>query len=273
MVDRRAYRRLDRYVASDLTIESLYRSRLIFAAIALLFALTSGAACTESTPKALTAAKAGGLDARSKNQTCLAPNNPGGRIILEKAYGPFTRPLMMVERRERGLIYIAEMPGRVKAIDIATGNVSTVLDLVGKVGTFFEQGLLGLAIHPTRPYAYVTVERDADATSLKDLPYRAEILRFDVSADGRTFDPASEKLILRIDRPTTDHYPGNLIFGPNDGFLYIGVGDGGQYADIPANTTYDPNLLLGSILRIDVDGGDRYAVPKDNPFVGGGARP
>lgn len=248
------------------------RSRVVPAALALVFALISAAACSESVPKPLTTAKVAGLDARPSNKTCLAPSNPGGRILLEKAYGPFARPLMMVERRERGLIYVAEMQGRVKAIDTATGNVSTVLDLVGKVGTFFDQGLLGLAIHPTKPYAYLTVERDADATTLPDLPNRAEIIRFDISADGRTFDPATEKLILRIDRPTNDHYPGNLIFG-SDGYLYIGVGDGGMYADIPANTKYDPNLLLGSILRIDVDGGDPYAIPKDNPFVAGGARP
>ncbi len=237
--------------------------------------MASAAACSESTPKPLATPKVGGLDARLSNKTCLAPSDPGGRILLQKAYGPFSRPLAMIERRDRGLVYVAEMAGRVKAVDTATGNVITVIDLVGKVGTFFDQGLLGLAFHPSKPYAYVTVERDADATTLKDLPYRAEILRFDVSADGRTFDPASEKLILRIDRPTTDHYPGNLVFGPADGYLYIGVGDGGQYADIPANVKYDPNLLLGSILRIDVDatGPAPYAIPKDNPFVGGDARP
>lgn len=250
----------------------MHGSRVFVVGAAFALAVTQAAACDEHKPPPLGDAKVVGLEARPSNTTCLAPANPGGRIRLEKKYGPFTRPLMAVERRDRGVLYVAEMPGRVKVVDLVTNNVTTALDLVGKVGSFFDQGLLGLALHPTKPYAYVTVERDPDAKSLPDNPYRSEILRFDVSADGRTFDPASEKLVLRVDRPTNDHYAGNLIFGP-DGFLYIGVGDGGMYADIPANTKYDPNLLLGSILRIDVDGGDPYAVPKDNPFVAGGARP
>jgi uncharacterized repeat protein (TIGR03806 family) len=227
-------------------------------------ASVGGSGCDETLPRELTPPPpAARFDARPANATCLAPAVPPGRVRLEPAFTGFYRPLAMVDRPERGLVYVAEMPGRVKVLDRATGQTSVALDLVGKVGTYFEQGLLGLALHPTKPWAYVTVERDADATSRKDLPVRAEILRFTVSADGKSLDPASEKLVLRIDRPSTLHYPGTLLFG-KDGFLYIGVGDGGR--DVPK---YPTDSLLGSILRIDVDSAEPYAIPADNPFVGG----
>lgn len=236
--------------------------------VVLLLAISSAVACTESLPAPLdAAARKSGLDARPSNTTCVAPNVASGRVRLQPAFEGFRRPLAMVDRPERGLTYVAEMAGRVKVIDRATGAVSVALDLVGKVGTYFEQGLLGLAVHPTKPYAYVTVERDADATTLKDLPFRAEILRFTIAEGGRTFDPASEKVVLRVDRPSTLHYPGTLEFGP-DGMLYIGVGDGGR--DVPV---YPTDSLLGSILRIDVDKAEPYAIPPDNPFAGGGGRP
>jgi glucose/arabinose dehydrogenase len=88
-------------------------------------------------------------------------------------------------------------------------------------------------------------------------------------------DPASERVILRIDQPYPNHNGGMIDFGP-DGFLYVGMGDGGAGGD-PENRARDLSTLLGKILRIDVDGRDpglEYAVPGDNPYVGrAGARP
>lgn len=213
-----------------------------------------------------------GLDARPANATCFAPAAPASRVRLEPALGgaAFDKPVDMVDKDDQGLVYIAEMPGRVKVFDRATGGVSTVLDLVGKVGSYFEQGLLGMAVHPRDRFLYLTVERDTDATSRSDLPFRSEILRFDLSADGKTADPTTEKVLLRLDRPTTLHYAGTLKFGP-DGMLYIGVGDGGRYyADV--NVRPDSSTLLGTILRVDVDGAWPYAIPPDNPYAAGGGR-
>ncbi len=244
------------------------RSSLVWlVVVAAAISALVGVGCEEKIPKDTTAPAAARFDARVSNTTCAAPPLPAGRVRLEPAFTGFYRPVAMVDRPERGLVYVAEMPGRVKVFDRATGQNSTAIDLVGKVGSYFEQGLLGLAIHPTKPYAYLTVERDADASSLPDLPVRAEIIRFDISADGKTFDPASEKLVLRVDRPTLLHYPGTLLFG-RDGFLYIGVGDGGRDVD-----RFPTDSLLGSILRVDVDGGSPYAIPPDNPFAKGGGRP
>jgi uncharacterized repeat protein (TIGR03806 family) len=246
------------------------------AAVALAVVASAGiGACTETLPQTLTAppALASGLDARPQNTTCTAPAVPQGRVRLEPAFTGFKYPLDMVDRPDRGLLYVAEMQGRIKVVDRANGQVSTALDLVGKVGTdgVIDQALFGLAMHPTKPYAFVMVDRLSDTTTLKDKPFRAELLRFTLSADGRTFDPASEKLILRIDRPRDLHYPGTLKLGP-DGFLYVGVGDGGRnYA--PDVLRYDPTQLLGSVLRLDVDSGEPYGIPADNPFVAGGGRP
>ncbi len=223
-----------------------------------------------------------GLAARPPNPSCVAPAPPKGRVLLEPAFGgvAFDRPVEMIERRSEGRVYVAEMPGRVKVIDTTTGDVTTALDIVGRVGSYFDQGLLGMALHPTAPYLYLTVERDRDATTREDLPYRSEIVRFRTDDGGKTFDPASETVLLRLDRPTADHYAGTLRYGP-DGFLYIGVGDGGAFY-APASMRWDPNQLLASILRVDAwpyadgssePGAPPYRIPTDNPYASGGGRP
>lgn len=128
-----------------------------------------------------------------------------------------------------------------------------------------EEGLLGLAFHPRyrengQFFVYYTT---------KDAPHTSVISRFRVSADPQKGDPASEEELLRIPQPFWNHNGGNMVFGP-DGYLYIGLGDGGNAND-PLGHGQNLGTLLGSILRIDVDHRDpglAYAIPKDNPFVG-----
>ncbi len=242
--------------------------KLICSFSAVVLGLGAMAACDETLPPELTvAAPVARLETRPANLTCVAPAPPSGRVKLVPAFKGLYRPIVMVDRPSLPFVYVAEMPGRVRTVDRATGAIATALDLVGRVGTSAEQGLVGMVMHPSKPYVYVVVERDADATSLKDLPSRAEILRFETKDGGRTFDPSSEMLVLRIDRAFPIHYPGTLEFGP-DGFLYIGAGDGGRA--VPA---YPTDQLPGSVLRIDVDGGTPYAIPPDNPYAKGGGRP
>ena len=107
-------------------------------------------------------------------------------------------------------------------------------------------------------------------------PRRSVISRFSVAAGGDAADPASERVLLEIPQPFSNHNGGQIAFGP-DGYLYVGVGDGGKAGD-PFGNGQDRSTLLGTILRIDVDAVDEqgaYAVPADNPFAadGGGARP
>lgn len=129
-----------------------------------------------------------------------------------------------------------------------------------------EEGLLGFAFHPRYKqtgefFLYYTTTEE---------PQLSVISRFRVSSDNPDkADPNSEEVLLRIKQPFWNHNGGTLAFGP-DGYLYIGLGDGGSARD-PFGHGQNLKTLLGSILRIDVDHkdpGKNYAVPKDNPFVG-----
>ena len=135
-----------------------------------------------------------------------------------------------------------------------------------------EEGFLGLAFHPKykqngKFYAYYTTT---------SAPRVSVISEFTVSKnDPNKADPKSEREVLRIPQPFWNHNGGTICFGP-DGYLYIGLGDGGKGGD-PFGNGQNLSTWLGSILRIDVDNQDKgkgYAVPKDNPFVGKeGAKP
>ncbi|AVR47275.1 hypothetical protein C7S20_00945 [Christiangramia fulva] len=143
-----------------------------------------------------------------------------------------------------------------------------------------ERGLLGLAFHPD--YAsngrffvyYVAPPEDPDYNNL------SRIAEFHVSSDTNKADKSTEKAILEIDQPQFNHEGGTIAFGP-DGYLYISIGDGGNKNDIGFGHVSDwyatneggngqdiEQNLLGNILRIDVDSGDPYGIPADNPFAG-----
>jgi glucose/arabinose dehydrogenase len=144
------------------------------------------------------------------------------------------------------------------------------LDLRGKVHDWMgrganEQGLLGLAMHPNykdNGYFYVYYSHASEAKSV--------VSRFTVSkSDPNRADPDSEQIVLEIDQPYQNHNGGSIEFGP-DGYLYVGLGDGGDRND-PHGHGQNLSTLLGSILRIDVDrpaAGQPYGIPADNPFVG-----
>ena len=132
-----------------------------------------------------------------------------------------------------------------------------------------EQGLLSVAFPPgfaAKRYFYVDYTRSPDGATV--------VARYRVSVgDANVADPASEEVILTIPQPFANHNGGQLAFGP-DGYLYIGMGDGGSGGD-PLNNGQSPGTLLGKLLRIDVESGTvPYGVPPDNPFVGvAGFRP
>jgi len=158
--------------------------------------------------------------------------------------------LFVVEKK--GIIRIVNENGQLR--DTAFLNI----DL--KVGpSRGEQGLLGLAFHPNyaqNGYFYVNYTNDAGNT---------HIARFRVSANNPNIaDPASELVLLSIDQPYDNHNGGDLNFGP-DGYLYIGMGDGGSGGD-PENRSQNPQSLLGKMLRLDVNKTSPY-IPADNPYV------
>ncbi|MCA9542244.1 MAG: PQQ-dependent sugar dehydrogenase, partial [Myxococcales bacterium] len=131
-----------------------------------------------------------------------------------------------------------------------------------------EEGLLGLAFHPEyaengRFYIYYSANGGVCPAGTDRCSVLAELRR----ADRRRADPASERRLLVIGEPYGNHNGGDLHFGP-DGLLYVGVGDGGSGGD-PRGNGQNPRTLLGSILRIDVDGAAPYGIPADNPFADG----
>lgn len=239
-------------------------SSLAAVLLPLVIALATPLACSEQLPAPLLPPDGGArFEARPANATCLAPPLSVGRVRLAPTYEGFVNPMAMQLRADRGLLYVGEVAGRIKAYDLATKQITTALDLSATVSRQHE-GLFGFVTHPTKPYIYLAVERDLDPKTAGENLNRGEIIRLTSNDGGRTYDPASETLILRVDRPGVLHPLGTLRFD-KDGSLYIAVGEVG----LP----YTTSELYGSILRLDVDGGTPYAIPPDNPYAKGGGRP
>ena len=162
-----------------------------------------------------------------------------------------------------GTLLVNERAGRVLALDPDSGEASTFLDIRDRVLGGGEQGLLGLALDPDWPdegRAFVHY------TGLDGDPVLAE---FRASDDGSitVLDPSTERQLLTLDDPYANHNGGQLAFGP-DGYLWMSLGDGGAGGD-PFDNGQNPSVLLGKILRIDVESGDPYGIPADNPFANG----
>jgi glucose/arabinose dehydrogenase len=167
-------------------------------------------------------------------------------------------PVHLTSPPDDDRLFVVEQPGRIRIIRDGTLLATPFLDITAKVGSGGERGLLGLAFHPhfaTNGFFYVDyTDRDGDT----------RVERYAVSSDPARADATSAKLILAVDQPFSNHNGGLVAFGP-DGMLYIGLGDGGGGGD-PHDNGQNRATLLGSLLRIDVDRGDPYAIPADNPF-------
>jgi glucose/arabinose dehydrogenase len=148
-------------------------------------------------------------------------------------------------------------------------TTSNVLDITDRVVFRNVHGLLGLAFHPnypTDPRAYVAYTHEASAGVIV-----LRISEFTTADSGATLNPASEQMLFEMAQPGGHNNGGHLLFGP-DGFLYLGIGDGGNddSASGVAGNGQLTNNLLGKILRVDVNGSTgsrRYRIPADNPFA------
>ena len=178
----------------------------------------------------------------------------------------FSRPVALQHAGD-GRLFVVEQEGRIQVFepDPAASVTGTFLDLRDRVLFGGEQGLLGLAFHPNydeNGFFFV----DYVAAN----PRRTVVARFSVDPlDPDRADPNSEVVILEVGQPFSNHNGGKIAFGP-DGFLYIGLGDGGSAGD-PEGHGQNLTTPLGAILRIDVDhpgGGRNYGIPTDNPLVG-----
>ena len=190
-----------------------------------------------------------------------------GGVQLEHCFKglTFKRPVFLTSGDGTDRLYVVEQGGVIRSFEQRedVSETRVFLDLskqISREGN--EEGLLGLAFHPrfkTTREVFVYYSKRGLASS--------RVSRFRVDSEGAA-DPASEEALLEVTQPWRNHNGGMLAFGP-DGFLYIGLGDGGAAGD-PHGNGQNKGTLLGSILRIDVDtktGDLAYGIPADNPFV------
>jgi glucose/arabinose dehydrogenase len=234
------------------------------AAIALAFVVI-GAACDRAAPNGPAPTRAASPSPPSPSPSPTeTPDIPlkDVRVRLVRV-AMLEQPLGLAVRAGDPALYIAEKTGRVMAVRDGRVDPRPVLDLSEEVSLGGEQGLLGLAFSPTGEHLYV---------NFTDLRGDTHITEFRM--EGGRVDPRSRREVLFVDQPFSNHNGGNLAFGP-DGYLYIGLGDGGSGGD-PFGNAQSLATLLGKMLRIDPRPaeGRRYRIPPDNPFVGRpGARP
>ncbi len=164
-----------------------------------------------------------------------------------------------------GRLFVVEQPGLIRVIQDDKLLPEPFLDISERVSCCGERGLLGLAFHP---------EYDQNGlffVNYTDLNGDTVISRLQVSSNPELADQASEVQLLGVAQPYPNHNGGGLAFGP-DGYLYIGLGDGGSGGD-PLDNAQNTQNLLGKLLRLDVDQGDLYAIPPDNPYAQDGGAP
>ena len=191
-------------------------------------------------------------------------------ISLSAEAGGFSLPVHVTHAGDgTGRLFVVEQGGRIRILAGGTVSLDPFLDISSRVACCGERGLLSAAFPPgfaSKGYFYVNYTRIADGATV--------VARYRVfPGNDNAADPASEEIVLTVPQPFANHNGGQLAFGP-DGYLYIGMGDGGGGGD-PLGAGQNPGTLLGKLLRIDTESGTvPYGVPADNPFVGAaGFRP
>jgi glucose/arabinose dehydrogenase len=204
--------------------------------------------------------------AGGKSVTFTATGVASGNVTLgfDRIATGLSAPLFLGAPPGDARLFVVEQAGRVRVIENGQLLATPFLDLTSKVWyDGGERGLLSMAFHPqfaSNGYLYVCY------TDIRDGSVVVE--RYTVTADRRSVDLATAKRIIAVPHPAYygNHNGGLVAFGP-DGKLYLGVGDGGGGGD-PLGSGQSLTTLLGKLVRIDVDAGDPYAVPPDNPFAG-----
>ncbi|HUR81277.1 MAG TPA: PQQ-dependent sugar dehydrogenase [Thermoanaerobaculia bacterium] len=180
-------------------------------------------------------------------------------IVFEPVATDLDNPVSITHAGDSRL-FITEQDGLVRIYDGTRMLPEAFLDLRSLVSTGGERGLLSVAFHPD--YAH----NGFFFVNYTDVNGDTVVARYSVSTSNpNRAEPASVKRLLFVDQPYPNHNGGQLQFGP-DGYLYIGMGDGGSAGD-PENRAQDRSQLLGKMLRIDVNAGGSYAIPPSNPYA------
>lgn len=179
----------------------------------------------------------------------------------------FDQPVFMLQPPgEERVWFVVEKGGKVYRIR-NDGLPRLAIDLGKQVEAGpMEAGLLGMAFHPRfadNGLVFLSYTR-------KGAPLTSVLARYRSHDGGRSIDPMSERVLLEVKQPYSNHNGGHIAFGP-DGYLYYGLGDGGSAGD-PQGYAQNRDSLLGAMLRLDVDSGFPYSIPPDNPFAKGPGR-
>ncbi len=190
-------------------------------------------------------------------------------LVWQPVIEGLTQPTGLAAPRDgSGRLFVLERGGRIWVLQHGRLGPEPFLDIRDRVGSrASEQGLLGLAFHPR------FAQNGEFFVNYTDHQGNTVVARYRLpTPDAEQADPASEEVLLRVEQPYGNHNGGHLAFGP-DGYLYIGLGDGGAAGD-PEDRAQNLHTLLGKMLRLDVDAGPPYGIPPDNPWADGqDARP
>lgn len=201
---------------------------------------------------------------KAENKATLGGNSaapvPATGLKIERVVQGLKDPLYVTAPADDPRLFVVEQPGRIRIIKDGKLLPTPFVDLTDVVRSGGEQGLLSVAFHPRyRSNGFLFV-------NYTDHRGDTRVVRYQVGQDPDRVDRSSERLILKVRQPYENHNGGLVMFGP-DGMLYVGMGDGGGAGD-PFGNGQKLGTMLGKMLRIDVDHGYAYRVPRDNPFVG-----
>jgi cysteine-rich repeat protein len=192
------------------------------------------------------------------------PTTPGTALDAVRIVSGLDRPVhLTAPPTDTTRVFVTEQQGRIRVVQAGTLLGTPFLDIAPVVSCCGERGLLSVAFHPryaSNGYFFVNYTNNAGNTV---------IARYHVSADASVADPDSELRLLNVAQDFANHNGGQLAFGP-DGFLYVGMGDGGDAGD-PFGRAQDPAQLLGKMLRLDVDRAGPPWAAAGNPFRDDGA--
>lgn len=210
----------------------------------------------------------GGDSAPSVAPAPLPPPPAGLATDVQRVFDQisFSSPVALMQAPgDNSRWFAVEQSGVIRVFDndpnVVQGAVAVFVDISGRVTSGGERGLLGMAFHPNfaaNGRVYLSYTGGGTLTSI--------ISEFSVDPVSGNLDPSSEAIILTVPQEASNHNGGNIAFSPIDNLFYIGFGDGGGAGD-PNERAQNTNYILGSMVRLDVDGASPYAIPATNPFA------
>jgi glucose/arabinose dehydrogenase len=249
------------------------RDRLAAAAVAALLLVGCSSPTSSPQPSVAGSGASSTSSPAPSPSASLAPSTvPLAGVTLEPVASGLSYPVGITNANDgSGRLFVNELTGRIRVINPdGTLRAADFVDLSDRLVAGGERGLLGVAFHPdfaTNGRLFVHYSRAGDGATV--------VSELTASADRLTANAASERVLLTQDQPFANHNGGQIAFGP-DGYLYIGLGDGGSGGD-PYGNGQNRQTLLGKILRIDVDAtpapNKGYAIPNGNPYAPGGVAP